>query len=56
MSRWILSCLHRPGEVCMRQKLPDVMNQIGEGRVRQRAEGLVHRPPFTQKNVLRKLK
>ena len=36
----------------MRQMLPNMMNQISEGRVRQGAEGLVHRPTFAQENVL----
>lgn len=36
----------------MRQMLPNMMNQISEGRVRQGAEGLVYRPTFAQENVL----
>ena len=40
----------------MRQMLPNMMNQISEGRVRQGAEGLVYRPTFAQENVLQDTK
>ena len=50
-----MSCLHCAGEVGVRQVLPDVVNQVGEGRVGQRAEGLVHSPSLAKENVLRNL-